>query len=419
MIFVVGARRSGTNWIQRILAAHPDVGAMPSETYLFSHAIRGLAERFQHTTAGPLQTGLTFMERDVFLDAARDFADRVFEERLRSMQPPATYLVERTPWHVYHLDLIDDLYPDSTVVHIIRDGRDAARSLLSKDWGPDTMEEAAEEWRSSVSAGRRGGASLTNYVEVFYEELLADPETGIRSLFERAALPAAPNALEPATWEARAAFNVDPRFDEVGTGKWRGGLSGDDLRAFHRVAGRMMEQLGYEAAAPAPPGRRERLAGALAKARAWAPAVRRPRAYLDGMLDRTLKRRSALALQRTVALAQRLQDELDRGPYAALDELLDEAALIETVDDGKAERSRGRIAIERLQESLASHHDRGLRPLSATLEVGQGMFAVVGTYSLDDGSIWGRTLVVTRDGQRVSRLILHRYRLSAPVTAHM
>lgn len=414
VIFVVGARRSGTNWLQRILSAHPDVAAMPSETYLFSHGVRALAERFQHTTPGTLQTGLTFMDRDVFLDAARDFTDRVFEERLRSVQPPATYLVERTPWHVYHLDLIADLYPDAPVVHIVRDGRDVTRSLLSKEWGPDTMTAAAEEWRSSVAAGRRAGASLLpRYLEVRYEDLFTEPEDGIRSLFERLGLPSAPNALERAAIEARTAFNVDPMSAQIGTGKWRADLSTEELRAFDRIAGPLMEELGYQSEQPVAARRGETLARVVTDLGARARGARGPGVFMSALFDQALRRRSAAALQRTVVLAQRLEEQLARGRDAALEDLLRDDALVEIVDDGSAERSRGRLGVERLRESLASHRDRGLRPVTGRVEVSHTMFTVVGTYRLDDGTLWARTLVVTLHGQRVSRLIFHRHRLAS------
>ena len=48
MIFNVGARRCGTYWLQRITCAHPAVAEVPSETYVFSHGIAPLMERFHH-----------------------------------------------------------------------------------------------------------------------------------------------------------------------------------------------------------------------------------------------------------------------------------------------------------------------------------------------------------------------------------
>src|SRR5205823_11694477 len=150
--FLVGARRSGTNFLQRVLAAHPAVLPVPSETYVFASGLRPLSERIHHAAAGLNRTGATFMERDDFIAASRVFCDRIFGGLAERLDPGAERIVERTPWHAYDLELIGDVYPDAWVIQIIRDGRDVARSLLAQPWGPETMAEAAEEWRSSVAA---------------------------------------------------------------------------------------------------------------------------------------------------------------------------------------------------------------------------------------------------------------------------
>ena len=76
MIFALGQRRSGTNWLQRMLGSHPDVAAVPGESFFFSHGIRPLTERIHHGAAGSPMTTFTFMELDALLDALRDFCDR-------------------------------------------------------------------------------------------------------------------------------------------------------------------------------------------------------------------------------------------------------------------------------------------------------------------------------------------------------
>src|SRR5437879_13050620 len=90
MIFLVGAQRSGTNWLQRIIAAHPDVAAAPSETFLFSHGIAPLADRFTHGAASSGTTGFVYMDRLSFLDAGRDFCDAVVGQLVSIRAAPAT-----------------------------------------------------------------------------------------------------------------------------------------------------------------------------------------------------------------------------------------------------------------------------------------------------------------------------------------
>lgn len=253
MIFCVGARRSGTYWLQRVVASHPDVAAVPSETYLFSRGLVPLGERFQHDAPESLEVGSVYMERGAYLDALRTFCDAVFGAFLGEHR----YVLERTPEHALALDLIGAVYPDAHVIHIVRDGRDVVRSLLSMEWGPDTVEEAAEEWRACVEAGRAAGPRLAHYREVRYEALLAQPAEHIRDLFEWLGVDASPAVVDAAVSEAGTASNVDPSSPEVATGKWRSELAPAQLAAFERIAGPTLAALGYgPTATRSAPGRR-------------------------------------------------------------------------------------------------------------------------------------------------------------------
>jgi hypothetical protein len=245
LVFAVGARRSGTFWLHRVLTAHRDVAGVPGETYLFSQGIKPLVDRFHHGVASSPITGYTYMKRDDLIDALREFCDRVFLGLLDHVGPDAQYLVERTPWHVYDLDLIGEIYPDAHFVHIIRDGRDVARSLVSQPWGPTTVAEAAEEWRSSISTARGAAASLAYYREVRYEALLADPARELSDLYEWLGLDVSPPVLDPAVQEAAVLANMDPSAPGVATGKWRHAWSAADIAAFDEVAGSLIDELGY------------------------------------------------------------------------------------------------------------------------------------------------------------------------------
>src|SRR4051794_36808100 len=174
MVFVVGAQRSGTNWLMRMIGTHPRVVSLPSETHLFTARVDALAGRVQHGAIGSTATSYVYMDRDVHLDALRSFYDAAFGAVAAHLDPNALRIVERSPTHVEQLDHIAEVYPDSWVVHIIRDGRDVARSLVSQPWGPTSIGSAAELWVRAVQAGWSGAPSLRRYREVRYEELLAD-----------------------------------------------------------------------------------------------------------------------------------------------------------------------------------------------------------------------------------------------------
>lgn len=267
VIFNVGSRRSGTYWLQRIVTAHPAVGSVPSETHLLSHGIAPLLERFQHEDRDSPQVGVVYADRERLIDAVRHLCDEVFSEFMDADQ---SRIAERTPLHVLHVGMIEEIYPDAKFVHIIRDGRDVARSIATQNWGPTDIAGAAREWRESVDAGRGAGLSGDRYLEVRYESLLASPEPEIGRLYGWLGLPTSPDDLAYPLAESARQENVD-RFGMGGiaTQKWLSVFDARDLATFNEVAGDLLEELSY----PPPPSawapkrrssRRGRIAGAIA-----------------------------------------------------------------------------------------------------------------------------------------------------------
>ncbi len=241
MIFNVGARRSGTYWLQRIVCAHPSVAAVPSETYLFSHGIAPLRQRFQHDDRDDREMGQVYADRERVVTAIRSLCDTVFEE---FAAPGQTHIAERTPWHVEHLPLIAEVYPEARFVHIIRDGRDAVRSLVHWYWGPTTIREAATEWRRAVEAGRAAVPALgSRLLEVRYEDLLGNLRDGVERIHSHVGLE---GYVDAALATSQNVDNLGPQDQRVGAGKWREAWGRRELRDFDRVAGDLARELGYD-----------------------------------------------------------------------------------------------------------------------------------------------------------------------------
>jgi len=240
MVFSFGARRSGTWWLQRIISAHPAVAAVPSESFFFSRAIAPLLDCFQDIDREAPSTGRIYAERELLLDATRDFCDRIFSQ---FADRHTQRIAERTPWHVEHLDLMNALYPDAYYIHIVRDGRDSARSLSSMDWFTGSLEDAAAEWRRSVLAAR-AAQRPTRFLELRYEELMSDPESAIPLLYDFLDLRAGDGVMEAALAEARVELNTDRR-TTVGTEKWRTLMSAEDQARVLRIAGDALVAYGY------------------------------------------------------------------------------------------------------------------------------------------------------------------------------
>jgi hypothetical protein len=176
---------------------------------------------------------------------------------------------EKTPDYVRRLPVLHALFPWARTVHIARDGRDVALSLLEwadEDKGPGKFALWRDEpvavcalwWRWLVSTGRRDGRGLgpARYFEVRYEELVARPEQALRNVAAFLGVPFAPEMASYHEGKARPAPGRSAKSAWLpptpGLRDWRAQMSGRDVELFEALAGDLLSSLGYERAAPAP-----------------------------------------------------------------------------------------------------------------------------------------------------------------------
>lgn len=185
-VFLLGAPRSGTTWLQTMLGAHPAIAA-PQETGVFHRFLAPWADEFERKV--DLAERLAGDERVVGLPVV--LTRERFDELLRhafgvvhdgalEMKPGASIVVDKNPENAKHVDLIRRVVPHARFVHIVRDGRDVAASLVAASatwggrWAPNDVRDAASVWRAHVLGARSAAAAGEAYCEVRYEDLLAD-----------------------------------------------------------------------------------------------------------------------------------------------------------------------------------------------------------------------------------------------------
>lgn len=91
---------------------------------------------------------------------------------------------DKTPIYVLSIAALSRLFPSARFIHLIRDERDVASSYLSIPMFEGGIWQASLRWRDWVSAGIRSGRRLPpgRYVEVRYEDLVADTDRQLREL---------------------------------------------------------------------------------------------------------------------------------------------------------------------------------------------------------------------------------------------
>jgi hypothetical protein len=279
--FVVGVGRSGTTLLRMMLDAHPRL-AIPPETQFLSELLdaaesgaRGAALAEAITTARNWD--------DFRLDRER-LADRIGNdadagEALRSFyglyaeREGKLRWGDKTPKHVTRMGRIAAVLDEARFVHVIRDGRDVALSRRRRGMGAaKPMAETADLWRRRIERARAQARRLRRrYLELRFEDLVAEPEPALRSVCALIELDYDPAMLDYHEAAAGRLAELGTDLDEAGgriarsgheriashalatepprgerTGAWRSEMSEADRREFESVAGDLLAELGYD-----------------------------------------------------------------------------------------------------------------------------------------------------------------------------
>lgn len=285
-IFIIGAPRSGTTVLHRALCAHPQV------SWLSGLAVRyparpGLNRRLMQALDLPLVgrwagrrfrpwEGYDFWEyhcrgfrrpyRDLLAQDASARTQRYLPPVFRQLASPRRpqLLIKITGWP--RIGFLRQVFPQARFVHIIRDGRAVANSLIKTDfwqgwggpdhwrWGPLTEAQAARwaqtgqafialaglQWEILLQAAAQASAGLdaATYLEVRYEALCADPAGVIQQIATFCGLP----------WQASFAAQVAARPWHNRNDKWQQDLTPAQQAALQAILHDSLGRYGYESA---------------------------------------------------------------------------------------------------------------------------------------------------------------------------
>lgn len=268
-----------------MLAAHTRV-ASPGELHIFSRYAKQwiqiwesqLGWQWTHDedrTPTEFQGLPSVITEDEFDALITRMVDELHQQIL-AMKPFATTLLLKDPNASVHVDLVTRYVDQPKFIHLVRDGRDVADSLMaaSKAWGrgwaPSSVRRGASMWRRHVEAARAARSSGRPYVEVRYEDLLSaegprllsqlfsfcevdtSPElcSEIYRAFEFNQMAAKGLPPESLVWRRELASRpiptpVAPSFFRTGTsGAW-GDWGQRAIWEFDSVAGDLLLELGY------------------------------------------------------------------------------------------------------------------------------------------------------------------------------
>lgn len=195
-----GCGSSGTTLLTHLLSLHPEIASGP-ELNLFNHHELYDFNRFkQHhmkkirgkcQPSGYIDSAVFMTYREHYAltreliagwvnasDTIYDFMSYVLNHMYGRFSVP--YFLEKSPTNVYCFPELVRLFPQTPIIHVIRDGRDVVCSLMKRGFN---LHGAASRWLYDTMCGLsvRGAP---NYHEVRYEDLVNDPDQTLANIYK-------------------------------------------------------------------------------------------------------------------------------------------------------------------------------------------------------------------------------------------
>jgi hypothetical protein len=279
--FIVGAPRSGTRLLGRLVDAHPALAVIDEARFVpgwFRHRLGVTSEG----AVGPdLVERLTRFERFEKIAVEREELEQLVAGH-GEMMPYADFVSglfdlhgkavgkdlvgDKSPRYVRNLPTLNELWPHARLLHLVRDGRDVGLSVMSwrkvternglvanlPTWEEDRTSTVALWWERLVRLGREDGAPLGHdlYREVRYEALVADPPAECAALCDFLDVPYDDGMVHYHETADASSSRQASRPPTRGLRDWRTQMPPEEVERFEAVAGELLDELGYPRAFP-------------------------------------------------------------------------------------------------------------------------------------------------------------------------
>jgi len=269
--FIVGSSRSGSTLLRLMLASHSRI-AIPSETWFLS----ALLEEFpcdrllRNDEISRAVTVMTSHYRwpDMGLDAAemRRRAAKLSAVRLRDLVEIVyrwhmevegkSRWGDKTPAYIEIVPSLAALFGNARFIHLIRDGRDVAKSFQRQRWHGPWMHGYTREWSRAVELDLQLSKSVLNerILRVFYEDLVLHPEPTLRGIcafieerFEDQMLfwQAKVDSAVPLR-EKRFHSSLGKELNPSDVSRWKRDMTSREIFVAEALIGAQLSHLGYE-----------------------------------------------------------------------------------------------------------------------------------------------------------------------------
>jgi hypothetical protein len=266
-VFVVGCQRSGSTLLGAMLGAHPEIVCVPEGQFI----VDLMPGRGSGDTVDPTE----IIERITKHWRFRIWGFDLGAERPAPGEIEPTYRaavewlvarfaaahdrrdarvwVDQQPGHVFYLWRLLKHFPNAKVVHIVRDGRAVAASIMPLDWGPNEIYGAARFWQMRIGLGYAAASFLgpDQLHHLRYEDLVREPEATLGRLADFMGVAYHEDMLR-GTGLSLPAFTKDQHSlvgGSLAPGRidaWQQSLTRRQIEIFERLTSNLLAPLGYD-----------------------------------------------------------------------------------------------------------------------------------------------------------------------------
>jgi len=271
-ILIVGTGRCGTTLLASMLDSHRVIAVTP-ETHFLPEAVLRMQE------ASDIGGMVEILYRFPRVKELGVTPEAVVQRSMEAVwQCPSSVVValyesyaaqegkrrwgDNTPSYGTAIRLLDRLLGGAAFIHIIRDGRDVALSVMGLSWGPNNIADAAEWWCRGIRRIRKESRRVSLYLELRYEDLIRRPQETLHTVCRFIDEPFDAAMLDfQAGGQARLSrmslsldqHDAQRRQDSVAAiaapldpsrvQRWRTEMSAEDQQRFLRIAGSVLTDL--------------------------------------------------------------------------------------------------------------------------------------------------------------------------------
>ena len=272
-IFIAGSERSGTTLLRLMLHAHPRIAIPPQTKYLRKLYKRRLLFGNLQKKKNREKLAVWFFDhfdKSTKMNDLEIDQDSVRKGVLESKSLGAALAVpwicyakkhgkerwgDKRPYYIHHMEKLRQLYPDAQIIHLIRDSRDVIASLKKMPWWNNSLNYSAFNWKLAIRHGinARMNTKLDEYLELRYEDLLAEPERELQRVCQFLGETYDPAMLQfqKISHQTVPEYKMDwhsatrEPLNTSSIGRWDKDLSKEEVSIVEWATGKEMVQLGY------------------------------------------------------------------------------------------------------------------------------------------------------------------------------